>query len=253
VRPVAIVTGASAGIGAAVATALAHQGYALVLAARSVAALERLAGDVTRSGGAALPIPTDVTRPQEIDRLVRLSLERFGRIDVLVNNAGVGETRRTAPDSDGSADLTLHTNLLAPIQLARLVAPTMVAQGSGHIINVTSVASHVGIPGRTSYAASKHGLYGYSEALRRELRPAGVAVSMVSPGFIRTAMTSRVPIPMPGPDLVARAVVGLLLRPQPEVVVPAWYHPLIWIDQWFPRLIDLALTSPLVRLVRRDR
>jgi short-subunit dehydrogenase len=236
---VALITGASSGIGAAIARELARRGYALVLAARSVGALERLAAELSRAGAPALPVPTDVTRPADIERLVRVALARFERIDVLVNNAGIGETRR-APHG-AAADLTLHTNLLAPIQLTRAVVPTMLSQRSGHIINIASVAAHVGIPGSAGYAASKHGLRGYSEALRRELAPYGISVSVISPGLIRTAMTKRHRLPMPGPALVARAVARLLRHPRHEVVVPGFYRLLIWLNRLLPWLIDWTI------------
>lgn len=251
-QPVAIVTGASAGLGKAIAQELAMQGYSLVLGARSTDALLALAGALTRAGGSALPVPTDVTNPDDLQRLLRLTLEQFGRIDVLVNNAGISETRRTAPESNSIADLTMHTNLLAPIQLARMVAPIMVEQRSGHIINITSVASHIAMPGSSSYAASKHGLHGFSEALRRELRPVGVHVSMISPGFIRTNMTRSVRIPMPGPELIAHAVTQVLQHPQAEMVVPGYYRPPIWINNHFPWLLDLLLGNRLTRLIRRQ-
>ena len=240
-QPVAIITGASGGIGEATAHALAGEGYALVLAARSTTQILRLAGELARGGVPALPVPADVSQPTQLRRLVELALGRFGRIDVLVNNAGVGETRATAPDSGGIADLTLHTNLLAPIALTRAVLPTMLAQRRGHIVNIGSVAGHIGLPHNSSYVASKHGLRGYTASLRRELLGTGVHVSLISPGFIRTGMTKELPIPMPGPALIGRAVAGVLRRPRREVVVPGFYRALIWINAALPGLVDAAL------------
>jgi short-subunit dehydrogenase len=245
---VAIITGASSGIGEATARQLAREGYALVLAARSAGAIERLGGELSRAGAPALPEPTDVSQPMELRRLVDLTLARFGRIDVLVNNAGVGETREAAPGSGGVADLTLHTNLLAPIALTRAVLPTMLAQRSGHIVNIGSVASHVGMPHNSSYVASKHGLRGFSASMRRQLLGTGVHVSLISPGFIRTPMTKGVPVPMPGPALIGRAVASVLRRPRREVVAPGFYRAAIWINGALPGLVDLAL-----RVVRRKK
>ena len=238
-RPVAIITGASSGIGVATAHELARCGYALVLAARSVVPMQQLAGELTQRGAPSLAVPTDVTRAEDIRRLVRLTLERFGRIDVLINNAGISIVQST--EVTDVPDPTLNTNLLAPIQLTHAVVPTMLAQRSGHIINIGSVAGHIGTPGNARYAASKFGLRGYSEAVRRELRPQGVHVSLVSPGFIRTPMTSSLRFPMPGPEIVARAVSSLLLRPRREMVVPSLYRPLIWLNDVLPGFVDGAL------------
>lgn len=168
-----------------------------------------------------------------------------------MNNAGVSEFLEPALEGETIADRTMHTNLLALIQLTRLVLPTMKTQKSGHIINIASVAGHVAMPERSSYAASKHGVRGFSEGMRRELRPSGIKVSMVSPGFVRTEMTRDVAIPMPGPEIVARAVLSLLRRPRPEVVVPWYYHFAIWVNRCCPSLIDLFLSSWLVNAARR--
>jgi short-subunit dehydrogenase len=243
---VTIITGASSGIGEATARELAREGYALVLAARSATAIERLAGELARAGAPALPVPTDVSQPAQLRRLVELTLERFGRVDALVNNAGVGETRESAAGCGGVADLTLHTNLLAPIALSRVVLPTMLAQRSGHIVNIGSVAGHIGLPHNSSYSASKHGLRGFSASMRRQLLGTGVHVSLISPGFIRTAMTEGNPLPMPGPALIGRAVARVLRRPRREVVVPGIYRAVIRLNDALPGLVDLAL-----RVMRR--
>jgi short-subunit dehydrogenase len=246
--PVALITGASSGIGAAVARELGRQGYRLVLAARSTDILQQLAGELTRAGTPALPVPTDVSQPDQLQRLVRRAIEHFGQIDVLVNNAGIGETRAFAPGAEGLADLTIHTNLLAPITLSRAVLPHMLARRSGHIINIGSVAGHVALPDNDSYSTSKFGLRGYTQALRRKLLGSGVHVSLVSPGYIRTAMTATVPVPIPGPKVVARAITRLLARPKSEVVVPGYYRFLIWLNKSLPGLIDVGL-----RLGRKRR
>jgi Short-chain dehydrogenases of various substrate specificities len=250
-RPVAIITGASMGLGQAISQALAQAGYRLVLAARSQEQINRMAAEFVLAGGEAIAVPTDVTKPADLERLVKVSLAQFGRIDVLVNNAGVSEAFEPALEGDTIADRTMHTNLLALMQLTRLVLPTMKTQRSGHIINIASVAGHVALPERSSYATSKHGVRGFSEALRRELRPMGIKVSMVSPGFIRTEMTREMRIPMPGPEIVARAVLSLLRRPRPEIVVPWYYHFPIWLNRCCPSLVDFFLSSWLVNVVRR--
>jgi NADP-dependent 3-hydroxy acid dehydrogenase YdfG len=239
---VILLTGASSGIGAATARELAHRGHRLVLAARRFADLGQLAGAITRGGGQALPVPVDLREEAQIGRLVRLTLEHFGQLDVLINNAGVAVTHRAGSPEDAQIELVLGTNLVAPIRLTRAVLPHMLARGAGQIINLGSVAGHISAPGQALYNASKHGLRAWNDTLRRELQGTGVSVSLVSPGFIRTDMTSALRgVPMPGPESVARVIARLIERPRREVVTPAGYHLLIGLTQNWPGLTDRVL------------
>lgn len=239
---VALVTGASSGIGAATALALARRGYALALAARRAPELEQVAGQITTGGGVALAVPADLRDDAQVERLVGLSLEHFGRIDVLVNNAGVSTRHRAYAPSDEQIELVLGTNLIAPLKLTRAVLPAMLERRSGHIINIGSVAGHVSATGHALYNASKHALRSWNDTLRREVRRQGIRVSLISPGFIRTPMTTELRfVPKARPELVARAVVKLLRRPRRELVVPGYYRPLIWLTRSWPTLADFLL------------
>lgn len=242
-QPVALITGASRGIGAAVAHELARRGYALALAARSQHALLTLAAQLTRSGSPALPIPTDMQEPEQIDRLVRLVFAHFGRVDVLVNNAGIGGAgRRFARTSAADIDAMLATNLAAPIRLTRAVLPHMLARRSGAIILIGSVAGQIGLPTSALYSASKFGLRGFALGLRREVARAGVHVTLVAPGFIDTTMTTWLRgVPKEPPSLVARAVAEAIEHPRREIFVPGYYRLFVWLDRLAPGLIDLAL------------
>ncbi len=241
-RPVALVTGASRGIGAATARELAWRGYALALAARSIGPLATLAGELTRAGAPAVPIPADLARLEDARRLARIALEQFGRVDVLVNNAGIGSAGKPVVKlSDAQVYDLLATNLLAPIELTRALLPGMLERRRGAIIFVASVAGHVGVPGSALYSASKFGLRGFAEALRRECRGRGVDVTIVSPGFIRTEMTADLRIPMPGPEGVARAIADAIDRPQREVIIPGFYRLAVWVNQCAPWLVDAVL------------
>lgn len=242
-RPVALITGASRGIGEAAARELARRGYALVLAARSSGTLEELAGELARAGTPALPVPTDMMRDEEVRRLARVATDHFGRVDALVHNAGVGSAGRPLVKLDESqVRSVLQTNLFAPIELTRAILPGMLERRRGAIVFVASVAGHVAIPGSALYAASKFGLRGFAEALRRECRGRGVSVSVVSPGFIRTAMTADLRlIPMPGPESVARALADAIERPRREIVVPSVYRAAIWLNNLAPWLLDALL------------
>lgn len=184
---VGILTGASRGIGAVLAEHLARKGVDLVLAARSKDDLEQTAEKVRALGSKALPVATDVSDVAQLQALVDAADTEFGRIDLLVNNAGVEIAGHTGQlDLDG-IEAGVHTNLTSLIQLTRLVIPKMMAQGSGHVCNIASVAGKVARPFATVYSATKHGVVGFSWSLRAELAPLGVEVSVVCPGYVSGA------------------------------------------------------------------
>ncbi len=253
---VIIVTGASRGIGAATARLLAGQGAKVVLAARSAEALLALEAELARRGQTALAVPTDVTDPYQLDRLVERTLEVFGRVDVLVNNAGIAESCEVAAAPDDLIDRLFETNLLGPIRLTRRVLPHMLARGSGHVIFVSSVAGHIPISPITLYSVTKAGLLALADGLRREVGFRGVRVSVVSPGFIRTDMVNDVRgvprwLPMPGPEAVAGTIARLIRHPRREVVMPWYYRPAVALNTLAPFLVDLSLR--LFRPGRRPR
>ncbi len=236
--PHVIVTGASSGIGRAVARELHARGCRVVLAARREGELEALASQLSPAGHGVLAVPTDVTSPGDRADLLERAEAAFGPPDVLVNNAGVGAEDRPFWESRDWENV-LDVNLYAVMALTHAAVPGILARGKGHVINVASVAGHVA--SQPAYSASKFGVRGFSLALRRELLGSGVHVSAVSPGFVHSEMTAAVRFPMPGPQVVARAVVRLLERPQAEVVVPEWYRPLIALEQVFPAFGDAAV------------
>jgi NAD(P)-dependent dehydrogenase (short-subunit alcohol dehydrogenase family) len=238
---VVIITGASGGIGAATARGLARQGAQVVLAARREGELRALQAEITAAGGQALAVPCDVSSRADIDRLVATTIETYGRVDVLINNAGISAGSAIADSSDAELQLIVDVNLLAPARCIQAVLPHMRRQGSGLIINVGSVAGEVATSGL--YAATKFGLRGLSDALRRELRHEKIKVVLIAPGFIRTSMTEGVTVPMPGPDAVARAIAGAIRRPRRRVVVPWPYLPLAYIAKALPWLVDILLGS----------
>lgn len=240
---VALITGASRGIGEATARELARRGYALVLAARSAAPIQALAAELSRAGAPALPIPADLCHIDEVRRLARLALDHFGRVDALIHNAGVGGGGRAiARMPEDAAETTIKTNLLAPIELTRLLLPQMLERRAGRVVFIASIAGHIGLPTSATYSASKFGLRGFADGLRREVAHRGVGVTVVSPGFIRTEMTRWMGnIPLPGPEIVARAVAKALDHPRREVVVPGYYRAAIWAANLMPWLADIAL------------
>ena len=238
---VAIVTGASSGIGAATARELARRGAKVVLAARRVDELEAQVSAIRDAGGAALSIPTDVADPAQVARLAQDAIRAFGRVDVLVNNAGVNWTRALAATSADDMTRLLHVNLLGAMLLTRAVLPGMLERGQGAIVSVGSLSGRVAM--EPLYSATKYGLRGFSLALRRQLAGTGVSVSLVSPGNIRTAMTSGVQARLPGPELVASTIADLAVHPQREVVVPRRHYAIAWLEQSLPAMADLAYRS----------
>ena len=244
-RTVVLLTGASSGIGEATARVLAPQGYALALTARREDLLTRLAQELDPGGTRVGVFAADLSEETDRERLIEAVLARFGRIDVLINNAGV-----TIPSgrwwNDPDPLRVIDLNLKVPADLTRRVLPAMLERRGGHIVNIGSVAGRVATHGM--YSASKFGLRGFSLALRRELLGSGVNVSLVSPGFVRTAFTQGARLPMPGPQVVAQTVARVLLRPTREAITPAWYGPFALLDVLAP-----ALTDAVVRRVMKRR
>lgn len=185
------ITGASSGIGEALAVALAGQGARLVLSARRQAELQRVAGRCTEAGldeRDVLVLPLDVTDTDAMPEAVSAVLEHFHHIDLLVNNAGLSQ-RSLCKDTDLSVyRKLLDVDVFGQIALTKAVLPLMLDRGRGHIAVTASVAGKVGVPNRTGYCAAKHAVMGFFDALRAEVEDDGVQVSTIVPGFIRTSI-----------------------------------------------------------------
>ncbi|HEY6066089.1 MAG TPA: 3-oxoacyl-[acyl-carrier-protein] reductase [Thermoanaerobaculia bacterium] len=188
---VALVTGASRGIGEAIARRLAGEGATVLAAARSVPSLERVVAEISAAGGAARAVALDVADGASIDAAVKNALAENGQIDVLVNNAGIAEDNLILRMSREAWDRVLATNLTGAFLLTQAVVKGMVRRRYGRIVNVTSVVGLMGNAGQANYASAKAGLIGLTKSVARELGSRNVTCNAVAPGFIATAMTDQ--------------------------------------------------------------
>lgn len=187
----ALVTGASGGIGSAIARALAGQGARLAVSGSNVAKLEAFLGEL---GGDHVALPCDLSDAAAVDALVPQAVDALGgRLDILVNNAGVTRDNLTMRMKDDEWDQVISVNLEAAFRLMRAAAKPMMKARFGRVISVTSIVGTTGNPGQANYAASKAGLVGMSKAIAQELASRNVTVNCVAPGFIRSAMTDVLP------------------------------------------------------------
>jgi short-subunit dehydrogenase len=179
------ITGASSGIGEALACAFAAAGARVVLSSRNVDRLKETASRCLNPDR-HLVLPLDLSDPSNLGDQVRTALDTFGRIDILVNNGGVSQRSFAAETSLDTVRRILETNFFGPVALTGAVLPSMLEQGSGRIVIISSLVGKMGTPLRSAYAASKHALHGYFDSLRAEVQRKGIGVTIVCPGFIRT-------------------------------------------------------------------
>jgi 3-oxoacyl-[acyl-carrier protein] reductase len=190
---VAIVTGGSRGIGLASARLLAEDGASVVVSGRDGGRLEAAVRELEVVGGESLAVTADATKREDADRLVDATRERFGRIDVLVNNAGMTRDQLLVRMRDEDWDQVLDTNLRGVFLMTRAVGKVMMRQKSGRIINITSTAGVMGNAGQVNYSAAKSGVIGLTKAAARELAHWNILVNAVAPGLIETDMTASIP------------------------------------------------------------
>ena len=215
---VAIVTGASRGIGFAIARKLAGMGAKVSVCARDSQALERAASELRDQGANVLAAAADVTRAGDLESLVKKTEESLGPVEILVNNAGIGYFTPIQDASEAQWDATLDTNLKAVFLLSKLVAPGMIQQRSGQIINIGSLAGKSAFAGGSIYCASKWGLLGLTQCMAEDLRSHGIRVSAICPGSVATEFSPHAgknASKMLQPDDVAHAV-GTLVTQTPQ-------------------------------------
>lgn len=189
---VVIITGASSGLGEAAAHHLADKGASLALAARRTERIEGLAEKITNNGGEALAVTTDVTEHEQVQALVDDAVEAFGRVDVMLNNAGLMPLSPLERLNVNEWDQMIDVNVKGILYGIAAALPYMQEQASGHIINVSSVAGHVVSPGSAVYAATKHAVRALSEGLRQEVKEYGLRTTVISPGAVDTELPESV-------------------------------------------------------------
>jgi 3-oxoacyl-[acyl-carrier protein] reductase len=223
---IALVTGASQGIGRACAIALAQAGATVALAARNEARLAEVAAEIAATGGTAHAFPLDLASEDSIKLCAKTVITHFGKVEILVNNAGITRDILALRMKRHDWDDVLTTNLTGAFLMTQAVISSMLKARWGRIVNVTSVVGETGQAGQANYAASKAGLIGLTKSLARELASRTITVNAVAPGYIetamtavlteeqRTAMTAQVPLARPGTDLDVAAAVAFLASEQ---------------------------------------
>ena len=248
---VVLITGASSGVGEDAARLFAKEGCKVVVAARRIERLQNLASSIQDEGGEAIAVPMDVTNHDEINLMVKTAIDLYGQIDILFNNAGFGRLSWLENlDPDRDIETQIQVNLTGLIQTTRAVLPYMLQRNSGHIINMSSVAGWIAPSTYTIYSATKFGVRGFTDALRREVQPFGVHVSGIYPGPAQTEFgqhTGNHPMKKSAlrkyfrsmtSEYVAHCVIDLAKRPRRALIIP-WYYRIALLGDWLiPGFVD---------------
>lgn len=252
---VAIVTGASSGIGRATALALAREGVHVALAARREDALNEVAQEARALGAEALVVPTDVTDDTSVWRLIHRTLERWHRIDIVVASAGLYVRCPVEQLTIGVVEESFRVNLYGTLRVVLEALPHMRAERSGHIVLLSSMDGRKGIPPDGPYVMAKFALRGLGEVMRQELRASGIGVTVVYPGRVDTPMIEGLDVPWASPkappEEIARATVRAILRNRVEVIPGFRLRLLDLVNTLAPRLADWFVR--VLRLAGRER
>jgi short-subunit dehydrogenase len=257
-----LLTGASSGIGRALAEQLAQAGARVALAARSLENLQEVERSLTARGLDVIAVATDVTSDSDRRRALEFTAERFGGVDVLINNAGVGSFGHFADCDEDVLRQVMEVNFFAPAELIRLAIPLLAQGNQPAIVNVASMCGRRGLPAWSEYSASKFALTGLSEALRAELTRLGIDVLLIQPGLTRSDLgrhllrnTGRMDIQfdrgMP-PEQVAAGIVQALASGKAETVLGGEAKWMLRLNRWVPGILDRLIARKVRQLYAAD-
>jgi short-subunit dehydrogenase len=241
---VVLITGASSGIGKQLAVDLAARRAVVVGCGRSIARLKESLKEVRRHSPSSAMIGCDVSDVEQVRGMVAKVLADYGKIDVLINNAGVGMRKPFVDSELGAVEEMIRINFLGAAYCAHAVLPSMIARKTGHIVNISSGAGKIGTLNMSAYCASKFALNGWSESLYHELRPLGVKVSVVCPGPVRTEFNREFrdtepkspPRLLVTPEAVSREIIKVIEKNKFEVITPRWLAFLCALERHMPNL-----------------
>jgi short-subunit dehydrogenase len=256
-----LITGASQGIGRALALAAAQRGAKVLAAARSEQLLQELAAEAETAGGILVAVPADITVPADRQRLVEAARQHFGGLDVLINNAGIGATGHFAECGPERMRAIMEVNFFALTETTRVCLPLLRQGNRPAIVNISSIAGKRGIPARSEYSASKFAVQGFSEALRAEMSRFGIDVLVICPGltqtnFSKNMLEQKARLQMDHmrgmtAEEVARATLRAIERGKNEICLSLQGRLIVWVSRFFPRLAD-RIAARRVRALFRD-
>lgn len=252
---VVLITGVSSGIGQRLAIDLAAMRATVIGCGRSQERLQETLSDMTRMSPSSTVHVCDVSDPQQVKSMVQRVLTEFGKIDILINNAGFGRYQSLADSPLDSIEGMMRTNFFGAVYCTKEVLPTMIERRSGHIVNMSSVAGKIGTPNMASYCATKFALIGLSESLYHELRPLGIHISVICPGPVRTKfrlLFDDLAPDAPGflvlkAEAVSRAVIRAINRKKFEIIIPFWLASACFFKGLMPNIFRV-LTHQVLRL-----
>ena len=256
---VVVVTGASSGIGEQTSLDFAKGGADIVLVARSKLKMEAIADKIRQNYRTnTLVVPCDVSKKEQVLAMNKKIFDRFDKVDILVNNAGFAIFGRVSDLSIEEMEAQIVTNLLGAIYCTKQFLSSMLTRKMGHIVNVASVASSIGIPGFASYCASKFGILGFSQSLYHELKGTGVSVTVVSPITVKTNFFNhpsfkkiRLSAVSLNASNVSKAILHATNSKRLEIIVPFYVRGAVWLTQTLPYLVNPMLGSTFRRYMKK--
>ncbi len=257
-----LITGASQGIGRALAVSAARRGARLVLGARSQELLRQLADELARGGAEVEAVVGDVTCPLDRRRMLDAAVQRFGGLDVLVNNAGIGATGHFCEAAEDRLRKIMEVNFFALTEITRLAIPLLREGVTPMIVNISSMAGKVAIPARSEYTASKFAVQGFTEALRGEMARFDIDVLAVCPGLIATNFSQNMlerkarlqldHMRSVAPEPVAEAILNAVEKGEAELILPFKYKLMALLKRFLPRLLDQIMIRKVRKLFRDE-